>query len=128
MKYILAFFLIVSIAHAQGTLYIDTRTNQVLAQSASPSLIGTSTANITTVAIQYPLPLGGLNYWNGATIIGPTAAQDRAFSAASVRRDLWHLQSIRPLVVANGTTAELNLLDRDIELLQRRAAAILAGR
>lgn len=112
-----------------GTLYYCTRTGQCLFQSAGQSLIGTSTTNISTAPIQFPAQILERTFWNGTALVGPTPAQDLIFCITVARRQIWELQAQRSQAVSNGgTVLDLALIDRDIELLQRRIVAIQAGR
>lgn len=123
--------IVVATAACQAdTLYFDTNTRQVLYQSANPTLIGTSTTNISTAAISPGITYGPLSRWNGSTVVPMTDAQIAAVSRAIIRREIWHLRLVRAQAVADSTvtTFELNVIDREIEFNQRRVAAIQAGR
>lgn len=128
MKIILLFILHVSPVFAAGTVYFDTRTNQILGQSVDYSLIGTSTTNISTAPITFPLQLGSLNFWDGSKAIPATPAVERALSAFKLRREIWQLQLLKAQSAGDAAASEVLLINRDIELLQRRVVAIQAGR
>lgn len=118
-----------SASAAPGVVYFDARTRKILDQSLGPSIIGTDATNIATAPINFPVTWNGIEgYWDGTKVVTPTLLQSNAELAATWHRKILQLRCEQAQAGGELTQFEVNLFARDIELLQRRIAALQAGR